>query len=293
MSAITFQCPSCGNLGTIIGTSRGVEVYECKQCLLCYLDTSQRTKSDHDNHWYGDLATADDSIANKFIDTMRTAYSKQLKHLEHLTDGRQILDLGCGLGIFLKIAAENRWETVGVEESEHAATFAKKHYSLQYKNLSQLKTSSFDVIRLSHVLEHVPEPRALLQRLHDLLKPSGILMVLVPNREPLLQYLVNRFRRLLTSKPKLAGAIYPHMHVLGFSTLSLKNLIEPIGFSALQIKTISMGDPTYYPLFYDGLLLCRPPKTWAKLRYDLVRLITRLGNPFNKGEWIASFFLKK
>ncbi len=102
-------------------------------------------------------------------------------------------------------------------------------------------------MRISHVLEHIPEPRDFLDQLHRVLKPSGILVVIVPNREPLCAMFVNRYRQLFSKKPKLAGAIYPDMHVLGFSTKSLTKLVRSIKFNTISCFTVSMGNTSYYP----------------------------------------------
>lgn len=287
-------CPSCGSPGRAIGHSHQAEVYECGRCRLCYLDAHRRPLADRDNHWYGDLDPLDPRPAAAFVRAMRDPYTRQLERLERLAPGREILDVGCGIGVFLAVAREAGWKACGAETSEHGITYGTRRYGVRYlEDLSACPPGLFDVVRISHVLEHVGEPRAFLDLLRGLLKTGGILAVIVPNREPLAERLVNRLRGFLSEKPRLAGGIYPDMHVLGFSIRSLRAVVTAAGFEPIQTHTVSMGDPTYYPLFYDGLLSCRRPKSAEQwLRGTLPRLAARLGDPFGMGDWIVGYFRK-
>ncbi|MCA0446043.1 MAG: class I SAM-dependent methyltransferase [Bacteroidetes bacterium] len=291
------NCPSCGEKGFVIGTSFSEDVLRCMACELCFLRKSIRSNTDNDNHWYEELIDCDQSLVDRFVTDMEKPYVAQLNILERLSPGRELLDIGCGLGIFLSIAKEKQWKVHGIESSEHAVQFAKKHFNIKYKqNLEELSQLGIDVIRLSHVLEHIPEPKDILTNIHRLLKSQGILVIIVPNREPLSATVVNWIRRIFSQKPKLTGAIYPDMHVLGFSPSSLSNLITPFGFDSIKISTISMGNPIYFPMFYDGLLSRKsirniPIKTL--FMYYLPMFFDNLGNRFGKGQWIVGYFRKK
>jgi len=228
---------------------------------------------------------------------MGTAYSAQLSVLEALILGRSILDVGCGVGVFLSVAKKRNWNVRGVDASENAAYFAMKHFGIEYSStLDDFENSTFDAIRISHVLEHVPEPKPFLIKLHGLLKPNGTLAIIIPNREPLCATIINRLRSAFAERPKLVGAIYPDMHVLGFSTKSLSQLVAPLGFKAIQLFTISMGNATYFPMFYDGLLTRTPIRKIpikSLVKYHLPMIIDNLGNTFNKGQWIVGYFRKE
>ncbi|BAZ87855.1 class I SAM-dependent methyltransferase [Dolichospermum compactum] len=290
------QCPSCGGQGSTIGISFDEDVLHCQDCDLCFLKNSVRPMSANDNGWYSELFDFSQNAANNLVAEMQDSYLRQLSTLEKVSHGRNILDVGCGIGIFLAVAKSRDWNVFGVESSEHGAYFANKHFDIQYQSsIDEFPANTFDVVRISHVLEHIPEPRDFLHQLYRVLKPSGILVVIVPNREPLCAMFVNRYRQLFSKKPKLAGAIYPDMHVLGFSTKSLNKLVNSIKFNTVSCFTVSMGDITYYPLFYDGLL-SRTKITNIKfktfLRYYLPMIVDNLGNPFSKGQWIVGYFAK-
>lgn len=92
-----------------------------------------------------------------------------------------ILDIGAGTGEFLAVAGKDGWKTVGVEPSDKAKAIAKSKGVSFVENTSELESHSFDVISMWHVLEHVPNLEEQIKELKRLLKPTGTLIVAVPN----------------------------------------------------------------------------------------------------------------
>ncbi|MGQ7945906.1 class I SAM-dependent methyltransferase [Flavobacterium sp. WC2509] len=92
-----------------------------------------------------------------------------------------ILDIGAGTGEFLAVAGKDGWKTVGVEPSDKAKAIAKNKGVTFVENTSELQSQSFDVISMWHVLEHVPNLEEQIKELKRLLKPTGTLIVAVPN----------------------------------------------------------------------------------------------------------------
>ncbi|WP_125718460.1 class I SAM-dependent methyltransferase [Flavobacterium ustbae] len=93
----------------------------------------------------------------------------------------KILDIGAGTGDFLLTAKNDGWETVGVEPSDRAKNIAKQKGISFVEEISTLENHSLDVITMWHVLEHVPDLEHQIQELKRLLKPTGTLIVAVPN----------------------------------------------------------------------------------------------------------------
>ncbi len=101
-------------------------------------------------------------------------------------DGKLLLDVGCGTGDFLRISEQNGWNVVGVEPNEKARKLAKSKLNNQISSsivsdLEEVNTEGFDVITLWHVLEHVPYLDSYIAMLKSKLKPSGVLIIAVPN----------------------------------------------------------------------------------------------------------------
>ncbi len=93
----------------------------------------------------------------------------------------RILDIGAGTGDFLAVAKQNGWSTIGVEPSEKAKAIASKKGVDFVDATAALENQSFDVITMWHVLEHVPDLDNQIKELKRLLKPSGSLIIAVPN----------------------------------------------------------------------------------------------------------------
>lgn len=93
----------------------------------------------------------------------------------------RILDIGAGTGEFLSVAKNDGWETIGVEPSDRAKAIAKNKGVSFVEETSELENHSFDVISMWHVLEHVPDLDKQIKELKRLLKPTGTLIIAVPN----------------------------------------------------------------------------------------------------------------
>ena len=93
----------------------------------------------------------------------------------------KILDIGAGTGDFLSVAKNDGWKTIGVEPSDRAKAIAKNKGVSFVSATSELENNSFDVISMWHVLEHVPDLDKQIKELKRLLKPTGTLIIAVPN----------------------------------------------------------------------------------------------------------------
>ena len=117
----------------------------------------------------------------------RRSYSSRARAVERELGGRKgrVIDVGCGPGWLLREFDARGWEAMGTELSSAAASFAREELKLdvESRELSALKLPDghFDAVTLWHVLEHIPEPAALLREIGRILKPGGVLLVGVPN----------------------------------------------------------------------------------------------------------------
>jgi len=299
MLATTLEnefCPSCNADSNTVGVSLGAPVWQCRNCSLWFLPALIRPRADIDNHWYATFNEFGSDYAKAFDGHMGHSYTQQLNTLAKYTTGRKLLDIGCGIGVFLHSAKRAGWSPIGCETSEHAAGFAKKHYGVEIvSNLTAFAQASFDVVRLSHVLEHIPEPLGIVKEIERLLRPNGLVAIIVPTAEPLSSWMLNRFRRWIRRSDRLATAVYPDMHVLGFNVRALRNLFETHGFKTECAFSVSMGSREYFPMFYDGLLSIKP---WRKeplrslLRFWLPQWVDNFGHVANRGTWTVAYFRK-
>ena len=158
----------------------------------------------------------------------RTA-ARQLRIVSRYVTPGRLLDVGCGSGVFLRCAVDAEWNVVGVEPGKAAHRSAMALLSGRgdvIRGLLQevsLAPSSFDVVTLWDVLEHVPDPRSLMERATSLLKPGGYLFVNVPDLDSLPT-------RLLRARWPL---LLPE-HLIYFSRDSLRLCGESAGLSLIR-----------------------------------------------------------
>jgi SAM-dependent methyltransferase len=95
-----------------------------------------------------------------------------------------ILDIGSGSGHFAAIMKDAGWQVKGIELNEKARNSSVLKFGLDVinpKDISTLKSASFDCITLWHVLEHFHEPYEYFAEIMRLLKPGGICVTALPN----------------------------------------------------------------------------------------------------------------
>lgn len=99
--------------------------------------------------------------------------------LELPPDGR-LLDVGCGNGSLLRVASRllPRWQLAGYDLDDRHEDDVPGDFSSG--DISDI-CDRFDIITLSHVLEHIPEPVPFLKTLSGLLTPGGVIVAQVPD----------------------------------------------------------------------------------------------------------------
>ena len=180
----------------------------------------------------------------------------------------KLLDFGCGVGDFLHYAQQNGCEITGCDMSEDARKYASEKLGktiVSPEEIFALPDSTFDVITMWHVLEHIDNLRFQTEQLHRLLKDNGRLVIAVPNYK---SYDAQYY------KDKWAAYDVPR-HLNHFHKESLQNIfagsfeletIHPMKWDAYYISMMSekyIGKGNY---FIKGILTgwksnCKARKT--------------------------------
>ena len=154
------------------------------------------------------------------------------------------LDVGCSMGILLqRFAEEFQCKPVGIEPGEaHRARACNAglavHASLE--ELEKAGPGRFDLISMSHVLEHLPDPVGYLDHLREvLLDPKGWLLLEVPN-------------------------LYAHdsfevAHLVSYSAHTLLQTLKKAGFEIVKMERHGRPRSVLLPLYIT--LLARPKTT--------------------------------
>jgi SAM-dependent methyltransferase len=95
----------------------------------------------------------------------------------------KLLDIGCGYGGVVQLAGEHGYTGYGCDYDPDAVAFAvSKGLDIRLGGIEQFSAEhgNFDVIILSHVLEHVSDPASFLKSAANLLKPGGYIYIELP-----------------------------------------------------------------------------------------------------------------
>ena len=95
----------------------------------------------------------------------------------------RLLDIGCGNGATLSVYRRLGWRTRGIDVSPQAAAACRRRGLTVHQGtvFDAPFGAEFDLVLLSHVIEHVREPIAMLQRAAGFLAPGGAMVVSTPN----------------------------------------------------------------------------------------------------------------
>jgi len=216
---------------------------------------------------------------------------------------RYVLDVGCGYGTHLALAADRGWKCFGVELSDHARNTAIARHGdrmLIVEQIEELIPHEFDLLLMLDVLEHVGDPYALMFRLFNrgLIGPRTRIVITTPNAR--------------SSDAVRDGGkwIYRHppSHLVYYSARSLVRLLTTLQFGDVRVRgtsPIAAVEGLRYPdedlgpdeslsgfagliceavgsRFYAFMLERYVPGTWSKLaeyehvpRYQFARQFAR------------------
>lgn len=247
------MCPLCGaGEMAFLFESAGFHFYRCPSCT--YVKRAEPASATvhkyHDEAYavqYGD--DAEQRIKKRGVLGLCSRFAPQRGRL---------LDVGCSLGYMLEEAEKTGWEAHGVELSEDAVAKARARgvKNIMVKDLADLDYPEgyFDLIVMTHVLEHLDDPFGYLGKMARWLKKGGIMYVSVPNFS---SHSAKRDGKDWTT-------LVPGEHISQFTVRALKTAVEK--YSGCAVREVS-GDHRFGE---------EPSGVAAKVKYFLVYLKDRL-----------------
>jgi 2-polyprenyl-3-methyl-5-hydroxy-6-metoxy-1,4-benzoquinol methylase len=153
----------------------------------------------------------------------------------------RLLEVGCGRGELLRGAANAGWNVGGIEMTETFARVADERFGVPVE-VSPAETAAtlregWDVVVLAAVLEHVYDPITLLRRVHDGLRPGGLLFIDVPNECSFYTRVGNLYFRLKRRNWAInLSPTFAPFHVVGFCPKSLRWALGRTGLVPIQLE---------------------------------------------------------
>ncbi len=161
----------------------------CMQCSFRF--TNPRPTNDNLPEFYKSINYISHSNTKKGFFSQayhlvrRYTLNQKLKLLKSNVAVGNLLDYGCGTGMFLKETNSKGWNSFGVEPDEGARELSNSNKKLAFENKQELNAFdpliTFNAITLWHVLEHVTDLQETIEFFKQKLNPNGVLIIAVPN----------------------------------------------------------------------------------------------------------------
>lgn len=226
-------CPLCHNSfkrSKVLFDKDGFLHRKCSRCSLVYVSPVLNSENTHSFHLNEN--SFNQVYKNRLqirMDNKKFNFGLHIIRKFLKSSNRSLIDIGCGTGGFIKLAKKNKWKVTGLEFNKFAI---KKLTSQGFDIIENLNHKSqrakYDCATLWNVLEHVHNPQKMLQDIQKILKPGGLILILVPN----IDGLVNR----ILQKNAVAFAGYTHVNFFNHNTLS--KILKINKFKTLHFETI-------------------------------------------------------
>lgn len=263
------NCIICGHTGykIIEIKNKNIKYLKCERCGLYCIEPLPSVEIS-DQFYKNDYSKFLIENGINFFNLMRKCLEDI--HFDKFISGKNnlnFLDIGSSTGHLLDYIKNKGLKVIGIEPSIDAAKYSVNNFGLDIKinkiEEVEFKKGSFDIIHMSHVIEHLFNPVCVIEKINSWLKENGILLISTPDSGGL-------FTKIYSTKWRLFQN--DHLHL--FNRQCLIRLLKRNGFKIE--KVISWGSI---------------PAGWTSS--IIKKIADRIVKIFNKGDVVFIMAVKK
>lgn len=217
----TPPCPICHFPSNLMAHHSEADLYRCSQCTHAFSHLeAMREFEQYEEKYY-------DVDHKRWFDHPNRALFSRIA--TYIPSGASVLDVGCGRGDFLRFLSEHRTDLhlsgidLSLNQNVNGIHFIRG--DIMQTDIHE----PVDVIVSLAVIEHISDVGMFVRRLHGLLKPRGLVIVMTLNESSLVYGLARMGRRL--GIPLAFNRLYSRHHLHHFTRESLRAVLRNGGFS--------------------------------------------------------------
>ncbi|MDQ3068115.1 MAG: class I SAM-dependent methyltransferase [Acidobacteriota bacterium] len=226
----------------------------CAECGLVFVSPRVQARTIVESYSAGE----DPTFISQAEARERT-FGTSVARIEALTGGPgRVFDIGTAGGAFLAAARARGWQVDGCEPNRWLANWGKTHYGIDIRpgplTDHDLPDAFYDVVTLWDVVEHLPQPSAILERARALVKPGGFLILTFPD--------------IGSPSARLLGRAWPFLssvHLYYFSKITMRRMLRAHGFEMMHTRPHTQRLELGYVLHRAGDILGAPLRMLSTL----------------------------
>lgn len=206
-----------------------LNLYLCRHCSLIYASPymDELSSGIFYRQYYRDLYEGERTAGlQEIFDTRYREGGGILSFIESAVSpkkGGRVLEIGCSTGGQLKVFADASYDVTGIDLDERYLQFGRQRglrlINSTFEDFARTSGEKFDLVVMSHVIEHMQGPPEALMLLRDMLGEGGCVFIEVPNID--LSY--------------IEPAQFQFAHKWYFDTVTLSDLLERAGFRPVAV----------------------------------------------------------
>jgi 2-polyprenyl-3-methyl-5-hydroxy-6-metoxy-1,4-benzoquinol methylase len=237
MEAALRACEVCSGTGfTTLFEKDEHRWTRCQACALERIDpppTDETLSAIYGKHYYDAWGLHSD--ASTVSQLKKATFAYVLGQLPDLPVNAKLLDCGAATGFLLEIAKERGFEPYGIELSEFGANAIAEKFGkdrafrgeIEDASFPDAGKGSFDAITMCDYIEHVRNPKRVLERAHQLLAPNGVIALTTPDTDSLTHRVLAK-----------GWSHYKVEHLYYFGHENLARLLASAGFGKVEFKPL-------------------------------------------------------